>query len=125
MGQWCRLYRVLEVLQELQAPRESPARMESREILVKTGKRAHKDLQDSQGLLETWVLKETRVTAERLSPDPEDPQAHLDLQDQDLDQPLWTWRALDLTWTHSGAPLVCPALLVLLVLLAPPAQALL
>lgn len=73
---------------------------------MKTGKRAHRDRQDSQGLLETQVLKETRATEERGSPDPEDPQDHPDLQDQDLDRHLSTWRALGSTWSLSGAPLV-------------------
>lgn len=80
--------------------------MESREIQVKTGKRAHRDQQDSQELPETQVLKETRATEERDSPDPEDPQDHLDLQDQALNRRLWTWRALGSTWNLSGAPLV-------------------
>lgn len=66
--------------------------MESQVILVRTERQALKDPEASPGPRETLDSKEIREIVERVYPAPGDPQ---DLQEQEFDLLLWTWRALD------------------------------
>lgn len=103
------------------APRDHQELMESQVILGRMEKRVLMDLQASQEPQVTLDLKERRETVVRVNLDPGDLQ---DLQDQDSDLLLWTWKDQgSLIWNLFGDCLVCPAPLVPLVLLVPLQQA--
>lgn len=101
-----------------QVPRDHQEMMENRVILVRTEKLVLRDLQASQEPQVTLEPKEKRETVERVSLVPEDLQGLLDLQAQDTDLLLWTWRAQgSRTWTLSGVYVDHLVLLVPLVFL--------
>lgn len=107
-----------------QAPRDHLELMENRAILERTEKLVLMDLQVSQESQVMLDLKERRETVERVSLAPGGPQDLQDLQDQESDLLLWTWKVrASQIWNLFGDCLAHQVLLVPLGLLVPLHQA--